>query len=411
MNKLTQTEELTRKKIHSILGQSKQIICMADVRIYTTSKESENNPNNNNENPITDEWLYSNIEGNLCYVLDSQKKTRYLRLYEPITFQLLFHMDVYENFSNFYTTIENNFHCFEFNNIFIGLYFLDASQANNFSLMTKKLNDMIVQIMLESENKEKESRAQKKSRFIENINMLKKKFKSEEKYSDDYCEDIMEINKPLFYDLLSFMHYNREKKEFEVGNVPKEFKNLFKTIGIKKHQLKKADTTLSFFKYFIQSFDLINTKNQRKVSNLSDSSDEEILNESENYNNDRKNTTFLNHLTKNKKEEFKNNKALNPNKPNNQNNNNIPSIPSIPAIPVVPGIPSSANNTSIPTAPIPSAPKMDIPAPPKINIPPVGEIPSAPKVIINFLKIILIKFNYNFCNSFYLFFLFSYQLI
>jgi hypothetical protein len=367
----TQTDELTRKKIHSILGQSKQIICMADVRIYTTSKETENNENN--ISPNSDVWLYSNLEGNLCYILDSQKKTRYLRLYEPITFQLLFHMDVYENFSIFYTTIENNFHCFEFNNIFIGLYFLDTSQANNFSLMTKKLNDQIVQIMLESENKEKESRTEKKKRLVENINILKKKFKSEDKYSGDYCEDIMEINKPIFYDLLNFMSYNRNKKEFVVGNVPKEFKNLFKNIGIKKHQLKKADTTLSFFKYFIQSFDLIESKNKRKVSSLSESSDEEQIDE--NNDDDNNNNINDNNNSKNlKKEEFKEIKDYKgeiPNIEKNQTNNNI------------------TNPAKVPTAPL-----VNIPTPPKVNIPtaPLVNISTEPKVKINSYNLLYFNF-------------------
>ena len=334
----TQSDELTRKKIDSILGPAKQIICMWDVRIYTSSKDNENHEKNTLSN--CDEWLYSNLEGNLCYILDTHKKTRYLRLYEPVTFQLLFHMDVYENFSLFYTIVENNFHCFEFNNIFIGLFFLDMSQANNFSLMTKKLNDQIVQIMLESQNKEKESRQDKKKRFQDNIQVLKKNFKSEDKYSGDYCEDIMEINKPIFYDLLNFMSYNREKKEFAVGNVPKEFRNLFKNIGIKKHQLKKADTTLNFFKYFIESFDMIESSNNRKISSLSDNSDEEEL--------DNTNDTI--------KEESKDNKE---NKINNQTTNT-----------------ESKQTSNVPNPPkIPSAP--NVPNAPKLNI------PTAPKVIIN----------------------------
>lgn len=342
----TQTEELVRKKIHSILGQSKQIICTGYVRIYTSTKDSENNENNTIDN--CDEWLYSNLEGNLCYILDTYKKTRYLRLYEPVTFQLLFHMDVYDNFSMFYTPIENNFHCFEYNNIFIGLYFLDISQANNFSLMTKKLNDQIVQIMLESQNKEKESRSNKKKRFLENVEILKKNFKSEDKYSGDYCEDIMEINKPIFYDLLNFMSYNREKKEFVVGSVPKEFKNLFKNIGIKKHQLKKADTTLNFFKYFIESFDYIesSSNNKRKISAIEEDSDGE--DESEDTND---NSSYVNKVIRKKTEEHKKANSNINNNVNNNSNSNVPTAPKVPAVPNVN---------------VPSAPKINIPNAPKV---------------------------------------------
>jgi hypothetical protein len=271
---LSQSEELIRKKILTILGSDKQLISMAQVRLYTSTKENENSEENITQN--CDEWLFSNLEGNLCYVLDFNKKTRYLRLFQKITFQLLFSMEIYQNFSNFYTQIDPFFHCFEINNAFIGLQFLELNSANNFLLMIKKLNDQIVKIMLESGSmKVKESRKEKKKKVSENCEILKKNFGSEGKYGKEYCEDCMEICKPIFYELLNFMSYNRESKEFEVGTVPKEFRNLFKNMGIKKHMLKKADTTLNFFKYFIESLDKIENVSKRKHSSLSEEEDEE----------------------------------------------------------------------------------------------------------------------------------------
>jgi len=281
---LTQSEELIRKKILTILGYDKQLISMAQAKLFTSTKETENSQENiicNN-----DEWLYSDLEGYLCYVLDFNKKCRYFRLYENTTFQVLFHMDIYQNFSNFYTQVEPLFHCFEINNIFIGFQFSELNSANNFQLMIKKLNDQIVQMMLDSENmKVKESRKERKKKFYENCEILKKNFGAENKYSRDYCEDCTEIKKPIFYELLNFMSYNRETKEFEVGNVPKEFRNLFKNMGIKKHMLKKADTTLNFFKYFIESLDVIETVNKRKISCLSYDDEEEDLDKIDEDNN------------------------------------------------------------------------------------------------------------------------------
>lgn len=266
---LTQSEELIRKKILTILGSDKQLISMAQVRLYTSTKETENSAENIIQNQ--DEWLYSNLEGNLCYVLDFSNKTRYLRLFENTTFQLLFHMEIYQNFSNFYSAVDQLFHCFEINNVFIGLHFSELNSANNFQLMIKKLNDQIVQMMLDSGSmKLKESRKEKKKKFFENCEILKKNFCAESKYSKEYCEDCMEICKPIFYELLNFMSYNRETKEFEVGSVPKEFRNLFKKMGIKKHMLKKADTTLNFFKYFIESLDKIESVSKRKISSLTE---------------------------------------------------------------------------------------------------------------------------------------------
>jgi len=270
MNILTLSEELIRKKILTLLGSDKQLISMAQVRLYTSTNETEKSQENVSQNQ--DEWLYSNLEGNLCYVLDFSKKTRYLRLFENTNFQLLFHMEIYQNFSNFYTAVDPLFHCFEVNNIFIGLRFSELNSANNFQLMIKKLNDQIVQMMLDSGSmKVKESRKDKKKKFSENCEILKKNFCAESKYSKEYCEDCMEICKPIFYELLNFMSYNREAKEFEVGSVPKEFRNLFKNMGIKKHMLKRADTTLNFFKYFIESLDIMeDVRSKRNICSLSD---------------------------------------------------------------------------------------------------------------------------------------------
>jgi len=281
---LSQSEELIRKKILTILGSDKQLISMAQVRLYTSSKET----NNSEEEDLfinNDEWLYSNLEGIFCYILDFSKKCRYFRLFENTTFQLLFQMEIYQNFSNLYIAVDPQFHCFEINNFFIGLQFSDLNSANNFHLMIKKLNDQIVQMMLDSKGmKVKESRKEIKNKFYNNCEIIKKNFGAENKYNRDYCEDCMEIRKPIFYEMLNFMSYNREKKEFEVGNVPKEFRNLFKNMGIKKHMLKRADTTLNFFKYFIESIDVIETVNKRNSSDLSMEDDDDI--EKEDIDND-----------------------------------------------------------------------------------------------------------------------------
>lgn len=414
---LTQSDELIRKKIHAILGTDKQLISKAQVRIYTSTSESENNENNLIQH--NDEWLYSNLEGIFCYVLDFQKKCRYFRLYENTSFQLLFHMDIYQNFSSFYTVVDPLFHCFEVNNIFIGLKFEDPNVANNFYLMINKLNDQIVKMMLDSESiKVKESKKERKKKFYENCDILKKNFGGENKYNKDYCEDGAQICKPSFYDLLNFMSYNRETKEFEVGAVPKEFRNLFKNMGIKKHQLKRADTTLTFFKYFIEQMDVLETVDRRKISNVSDFDEEDEKTEDSNSVNDleTKNSTLYsdnaslfgessNSLMSNKNEinnlNNSNNKgtSLDVNVKNNNINNNFININKGSAANTTnfsnsnASVNSNNNNQQkeinhksvIPPVPsIPNIPKpLSIPLAPPINKnipipPPIKNIPIAP---------------------------------
>ena len=280
---LNPSDELIRKKILTILGPETQLISKAKIKLYTSTNETENIIRNS----ITkkDEWIYSGLEGYICYILDFKTKTRYFRLFEYVTFELLFLMDIYEKFSNFYMALDPLFHCFEINNIFIGFKFEDINKANNFCLMIKKINDQMAQMMLDTENlRTKESKKEKRKKFYENCEILKKNFGAENKYNRDYCDDGIEICKPIFYELLNFLTYNREKKEFIVGNVPKEFKNLFKNMGIKKHELKQANTTLKFFKYFIENFNIENKVNKRRITDSS-VEDEEDKFEDENLNN------------------------------------------------------------------------------------------------------------------------------
>ena len=44
------------------------------------------------------DWLYSGLEGHLILVVDNSVKTRYLCLYDPITYQKLFQYELYKNF-------------------------------------------------------------------------------------------------------------------------------------------------------------------------------------------------------------------------------------------------------------------------------------------------------------------------
>ncbi len=258
-------------------------------------------------------------------------------------------------------------------NIFIGFHFSDLNSANNFQLMIKKLNDQIVYMMLDSESmKVKELRKDRKKKFYENCEILKKNFGAENKYSRDYCEDFMEIRKPIFYILLNFITYNRETKEFEVGNVPKEFRNLFKNMGIKKHMLKKADTTLNFFKYFIESLDKMETINQRKVSHMSNDEEEEDIDKNNENNsmtsdtssNYTDNSSVINNGNKSNLSDF----VIGNNKGNfNENKNNM-NVNKINTQNDAPNKPAS----KIP--PVPAAFKTNIPPVPKIVNPPLLKI-------------------------------------
>ena len=69
------------------------------------------------------DWLYSGIEGHLILIIDSSVKTKYLCLYDPITYQKLFQYELYKNFDQALLDIATDFACFEIDSGFIGFQF------------------------------------------------------------------------------------------------------------------------------------------------------------------------------------------------------------------------------------------------------------------------------------------------
>ncbi len=167
--------ELERRKILSILGPERDLIKISFVGIYTTNKDGE-------------KWLFSDLEGLLCFVLDYSMKTRYFIMFDADSFEKLFSFELYINFSNFYHTPLEEFHCFEVVNGFIGLRFNEINEANMFSLVVKKFDDNFVKMLFESHTKANIKKDNKK-KFLEDCALLKEKFEAKNTYDENYIED------------------------------------------------------------------------------------------------------------------------------------------------------------------------------------------------------------------------------
>jgi hypothetical protein len=401
-------QKLEKKKILAILGSNREMYKMCSAKIYTSNREGES-------------WLYSDLEGFLCFVLDYNIKTRFLVMFDPTTYERLFQFELYNNFEREYQKLADDFFCFDVGNSFIGFKFDDPKEASELHDIIKKFNDFLVDNLFDANLKSNNVYNFKKQEIIVSyLEIIKEKFSAaKNKFNEDYIEDGMEIRKPRYFELLNNIAFDREKKEFKIGKLPQEFKNMFKNIGIKKSDIKDPKSALNIIKNVIDILDnqaddqetvhkfgkafkktIAKLKNKKKGSISSTQNASGPINFNKTYGEDvnpsggnENNSNGIENITLNSNTITNTNINTNAN-PNTNPNPNIPAIPSVPKLPntnikTTPTVvtPAGINTTQTPTqstqvtqvntpTQIPS-----IPSVPKVPaIPAVPLIPSVPKV-------------------------------
>lgn len=244
----TKDEEIdiiTKRRIIAYLGH-KDLMKISKAKIFTTDCYAEH-------------WLDSGLEGYLCFVTDSDTKTRYFIMYSYNNYEKLFEMELYNNFNSYYTVLTDYFHCFEFCNGFIGFRFFSADSAKVFKVTVNKFDDKLLHLLMSSKVKKGKSDGVVKK----NLEIAKSKFYvSKMKYDSSYIEDEIFISKPRYFELLGNITYDNEKKIFIINE--KETKELLKRAGISKNKMKDTSFALDIFKKMIESLD--NTENQSIIN-------------------------------------------------------------------------------------------------------------------------------------------------
>ena len=69
-------------KLISILGSDRDLISYAETSIFTS-------------NPASNNWLYTDLTGILCYIFNNKEKVRYFYLYDYHTLETLFSFELY----------------------------------------------------------------------------------------------------------------------------------------------------------------------------------------------------------------------------------------------------------------------------------------------------------------------------
>ena len=193
------------------------------------------------------DWLYSGLEGHLILVVDNSVKTRYLCLYDPITYQKLFQYELYKNFNQSLNILANDFICFEIQSGFIGFQFEKVEETQIF----KNLVEGIMRLKNFKINKEDHKSQKEKIQYYTKI--LKGSFsEGEVKYDEKYIEDGTQISKHRNFKVLNNISYDTETKHFKLGKISDELKEMFLSFGIKKKDLETdLDFAFTLFKKVI----------------------------------------------------------------------------------------------------------------------------------------------------------------
>ena len=352
---------LSQKRILSTLDQNLEMYGdMDNVKLYSCDKEGKN-------------WLYSDVHGYLCLILDYTGKTIYIRIYDSSNYQILFQYELYNNFSKTFQELAPDFFCFEIDSGFMGIKFETDEEAQNFNAIIKRLSGLKADLL--SKPKAKEDEKSNRTKIYNYIQALKEKFPGEGKYDEKYAADGIEILNFGNFQIMDNISYDQTNKQFKFGNISEELKNMFRAFGIKKKELER-DANLAFTVLSLLIVGL--SDDQNKVKNPAIEDIEHVFPPPEERQKIKKqeeeNQAKLFRKVVQKKDKKKQDKQKNNNVVQQQNVNKKPV--QAPPKPIKSNI---GKPTPVPT-PTPTPMPMNnmnkkIPQPPKINQPPQMKAP------------------------------------
>jgi hypothetical protein len=335
-----------QRRIVAFVGPNRDLIKVVRARIFTSTKEASH-------------WLDSGLEGYLCFVTDKEFKSRFFVLYQYVSYKKLFEMELYNNFNQYYTVLNPSFHCFEFGEGFIGIKFVIPESAQMFKIVVEKFDDKLLGMLMMGDTKKKNN----KDILNRNIKALKEKYASKTHYDSQYCEDGLFIVKPLYFDILNNIKFNKENNQFEVEG--EETKQLLKSFGMKKSDMKNTKLALDIFKQMIITLENIDDTtehskiNKRKMHHFMDKYKLKTIYHEDGHWHNLPTSSSISHLGCNDISKKNNGPSTVPNVPNVPN---VPKVPNIPNIPNVPKVP--INIPKVPNIPLPNIPKI-----PNISMP------------------------------------------
>ena len=346
-----------QKIISSLLMSNYDLISICFARVYTAS--AYNNPS----------WLYTELEGALCLVVDYSRKSARFLMFDLLTLEITFESEFYKNFNVFYTCSSDTFQCFEVSGGFIGFSIPEKSAARTFHKAVTSLTDHAISKKLKENKIVPPNEIKNNSAKI--LNLLKKKLSEEYFFKDSLlCNKKIEFDAYQIEKLFEMIEYDSNSMSFMVNGNSKEIEELMSKVSAVKYTEKVGFMVSDKKAYAMEIYNnMMNSNKKEKENETKKLSVIEnikvcVVKEVESKK-DAKQSEI-------KKNEDKPAQKIEIKKTNTNNTKNVPPVPK--GIPPVPkGVPAVTKG-------VPAVPK-GVPAVPK-GIPPVPKgIPPVPKGI------------------------------
>ena len=168
----------------------------------------------------------ANLEGIFCFIIDRRLKTRLLRLYDINTCELIFQTELYVNFADTYSAVNDKFYSFPLVKIVIGVEFANLYDAKYFKRLVDKFSFSGEARSVVKEEKRK------------------------------YGLQNYKLSRPASFLRKQHNGWNPITQTFNIKEIPTEFKIILKKAGFKKKHLKKKETALEIYDYLLKNTDI-----------------------------------------------------------------------------------------------------------------------------------------------------------
>ena len=220
-------KELTKKKILSVIPPNLDMYGeIYNVKLYSCDKDGKN-------------WLYSDVEGFCCLLINEQSKLIYLTIFDPFSYEKLFQYELYNNFQKYLENLAPDFRSFEIDSGFLGIRFETEEDALGFESLIRRLSGFKDELFGGKKNKKTDNEKQNNEKIKIYCDALKEKFACGDKYDEKYSEDGTTIYKHNNLKSLLNVSCDIETKQFTFGKISEELKEIFLTLGIKRKDLER----------------------------------------------------------------------------------------------------------------------------------------------------------------------------
>ena len=159
-------------------------------------------------------------------IADRRLHSRFLRMYDINTTELLFQAELYVNFCNNYRELSDYFYCFPHEKVVVGIQFANVHDA---SLFRNLVNSY--------------------SFKCETPSQLQDLIKSEQQKLGNPSYN---ISRPVSFAKKEHAGWDPMTQTFILGEIPKEIKTLLKKAGFKKKDLKMKETALAIYEILLR---------------------------------------------------------------------------------------------------------------------------------------------------------------